>query len=63
MAAVTFKAARVNCDLTQEEAAKRLGISKQMLCRYETGKTEPKLSMFKKMCNLYGVNMDDIFLP
>lgn len=34
---VTLKAARVNCGLTQKEAAKKLGLSVDTLSKYERG--------------------------
>ena len=34
---VTLKAARVNCGLTQKEAAKILGVSVDTLSKYERG--------------------------
>lgn len=62
--AITLKAARINRDMTQEAAAKELGITKGTLASYESGKTIPKISMAKKIARLYGLAVDDIiFLP
>lgn len=62
--AITLKAARVNKDLTQKEAAKELGISKQTLANYEMYKTKPDISMANKMAALYERTVDSlIFLP
>lgn len=61
---LTLKACRVNCNLTQEEAAKQLGITKKSLLNYEQGKTFPTVPMIHKMERLYGVPYADIiFLP
>lgn len=62
--AITPKAARINVGLTQSESAKALGISKNTLSGYETGKTIPKLDVALKMAELYHCSLDDlIFLP
>ena len=62
--AITMKAARVNANLTQTEAANALGISKNTLNGYENGKVIPKVDVAQKMANLYGLSVDDIiFLP
>jgi DNA-binding XRE family transcriptional regulator len=41
---ITLKAARVNADMTQDEATERIGKSKQTIVNWETGKTEIKYS-------------------
>lgn len=62
--AITLKAARVNKNLTQKEAAELLGISESTLLNYEKGKTFPTLPTIEKMEDLYGVSYDNIiFLP
>lgn len=58
--AITLKAARVNVDMTQKEAAKDLGISKNTLLNYEKYKTVPDIEMSKKIANLYGLTINDI---
>lgn len=61
---LTLKAARVNKDLTQAEAAKLLGIGKDALWNYEKGRSFPNVLVIKKMEELYGINYNDIiFLP
>ncbi len=59
---ISLKAARVNAELTQEKAAKLIGIDKKTLINWEKSKTSPDLFQMKKMCNIYGVTIDDIFL-
>ena len=58
--AITMKAARINANLTQEQAAKALEITKGTLASYEMGKTIPKIDMAKKIARLYGLTVDDI---
>lgn len=57
---LTLKAARVNKNLTQAEAAKRLGIAVDTLRQYEAGNTFPDVIMIKKMEELYSVSYNDI---
>lgn len=59
---ITLKAARVNCGLKQNEAAKCLGVDKSTLGNWENGKTFPTADRLAQMCKLYGVGIDDIFL-
>lgn len=62
--AITLKAARVNKNLTQREAAEILGVSESTLLNYEKGKTFPSQPTIKKMEKLYGMSYNDIiFLP
>ncbi len=58
--AITLKAARVNADMSQAEAAKRLGISKNTLCNYENYRTVPDIEMSKKIAALYNWSVNDI---
>lgn len=61
---LTLKALRTNKNLTQEEAAKKLGISESTLNNYENFKSYPDIPMIEKILNLYSVKYDDIiFLP
>lgn len=59
---ISLKAARVNADLTQVEAAKRIGIDKKTLINWEKSKTYPNFLQIQKVCDVYGVTIDDIFL-
>jgi len=58
--AITLKAARVNAELTQKEAARALGISKNTLLNYEKYKTVPDIEKSKQIAKLYGMAIDDI---
>jgi transcriptional regulator with XRE-family HTH domain len=57
---ITLKAARVNKELTQIEAAKLLGIAPDTLRQYEIGNTYPDVPMIQKIEKLYGVSYNDI---
>ena len=58
--AISLKAARVNADLTQKEAAKALGISKGTLANYEMYRTSPSIDTAERIADLYGQSKNDI---
>lgn len=64
MAGMTLKAARVNKQLTQPQAAKLLGISTETLVHYEKGRRFPNVPTIRRMEEVYEVKYSDlIFLP
>lgn len=64
MKKITLKAARANLNLTQTEAAKQLGVSKDTLSNWENGRTSPNVEKFKLIEQIYGVSYDELdFLP
>lgn len=58
---ISLKAARVNANLSQQEAAKLLGISKATLQNYESGNTVPDILMSRKIEGVYNFPSDYIF--
>lgn len=61
---IKLRTARVDAELTLEEAAKKLGITKNTLISYEKYRTIPDMRVGKAMASLYGKSVDDlIFLP
>lgn len=60
---ISLAAARVNAKLTQEEVAKKLKINKQTIVSWEKGESEPKVSQAMALSQLYGIPIDNIFLP
>lgn len=61
---ITLKSARINKGLTQVEAAKLIGITKDTLSNYERGKSYPDVPIIKKIEQVYGVTYSEIkFLP
>ena len=57
---ITMKAARVNQNLNQAEAAKLLGISRKTLQNYEAGASFPDVPILKRIESLYKVSYSDI---
>ena len=60
---IKLAAARVNAGLTQEAAAKKLGVNKQTIVNWEKGVTETKISQIRELSELYNIPIDNIFLP
>lgn len=57
---ITLKAARVNANLTREDVAKSLNVSKKTVWSWENGKTKPNLKYVEKICDLLGRSYDEI---
>ena len=57
---ITLEAARVNKRLTQREAAKMLGITRETLGRWERGVSFPSANVIPLIESLYGVSYDCI---
>lgn len=57
---ITLRAARINANITQEEAAKKLGIANSTLSFIENGTASPRFKLVEKMCKLYGVNIENV---
>ena len=61
MPKITLKAARINAQLTQTEAAKKIGVSANTLRNWEAGKTFPNQPRIQKLCEVYKVPFDVLF--
>jgi len=60
---ISLKAARVNANMTQEDVARKLRKGKQTIVNWENGRTVMKVNDFTRLCDLYGLEPRDIFLP
>ena len=54
-----FKA-RKKSGYTQEDAAERLGVSRQTISKWELDETLPDICQSKKLANLYGLSLDEL---
>lgn len=59
---ISLKAARVNAELSQQSVAEKLKISKSTLASWEKGRTFPSVIQMQKLCEIYQMTLDDIFL-
>lgn len=57
---ILLKAARINAEKTQEEAAVYTGKTKQTIANYESFTSIPDIETAKKLAELYGLSVDDI---
>lgn len=57
---ISLKGARVNAGFTQEVAADKIGIARQTLVNYETGKTAPDVRTLQRIADVYGIDKDRI---
>lgn len=55
-----IRRAREEGGLTQEQAAERLGVSRQTLSSWENGKTLPDLRSILAMSSLYRISLDEL---
>ena len=57
-----LKVLRAEHNLTQEELAQRVGVSRQAINAIETGKYDPSLPLAIKLGKLFGKPVEEIFL-
>lgn len=60
---ISLAAARVNANMTQEDVAKIMRVSKSTILNWEKGKIALKPAQFEMLCRIYNVPDDNIFLP
>ena len=56
-----LKVARAEMDLTQEELAKRIGVSRQTINAVESGRYVPSTVLALKMAREFGKPVEEIF--
>ncbi len=63
MAQISMAAARINKQLSQEQMADKMGISRVYYSELENGKREIKPVHLYAFCYITGFSVDDIILP
>ena len=63
MKQITLKASRVNANLTRQEMADKLGVSKESVRDWETGRTKIRMPNLIAFCSVTGFETGDIILP
>jgi len=58
---IKMKMARVEKDLTQEELADRINVTRQTISLIEAGKYNPSLNLCVAICKELGKTLDDLF--
>lgn len=57
---IKLKNARQECQLSQNDVAGELNISRQAVSRWENGKAYPDIDNLVLLCKLYHVSLDDL---
>ena len=57
---ITLKAARINCNLSQKEAARLRGVNQVTLSKWETGKSVPMADRIPAITKVYGITYNDL---
>ena len=60
---ISLAAARVNAEMTQEDVAREMQVSKNTVVNWEKGKSEPTISQSRELSKLYNMPLEYIFLP
>ncbi|MEM3420724.1 MAG: helix-turn-helix transcriptional regulator [Candidatus Hadarchaeum sp.] len=58
-----LKVYRAMHDLTQEDLAEKLGVTRQTIIAIEKGKYDPSLLLAFKIARFFKVKIEDIFVP
>ena len=58
-----MKLARVECDLTQEQLAEKIGVTRQTIGLIESGKYNPTISLCIDICKVLNRTLDELFWP
>jgi len=56
-----LKAARAAKDLSQEELAKTVGVSRQTINAIEKGDYNPTIKLCRSICRVLGKTLDELF--
>lgn len=63
MIQISLAAARVNANLTQEQVAEKMNVSKKSIVDWEKGRTIPSSASLFMLSTIYNFPLDNIFLP
>ena len=58
-----MKIARVECDLTQEQLAEKVGVARQTIGLIEAGNYNPSISLCIEICKALNKTLDQLFWP
>jgi len=56
-----MKIARVECDISQEQLAQKINVSRQTIGLIEAGKYNPSLKLCVAICKTLNKTLDDLF--
>ena len=55
-----LRALRQNCKMTQQQAADRLGVTRQALSAYESDRARPDIDRLQELAALYGTDLEGV---
>lgn len=58
-----MKIARIECDLTQEQLAEKIGVARQTIGLIEAGNYNPSISLCIEICKALNKSLDELFWP
>lgn len=56
-----MKIARIECDLSQEQLAEKVGVTRQTIGMIETGNYNPTLNLCIAICKALNKTLDELF--
>ena len=56
-----LKAARASLDLSQQDLADKVGVSRQTINAIEKGDCNPTINLCRSICKVLGKTLDEIF--
>ena len=56
-----MKIARIECDLTQEQLADKVGVARQTIGLIEAGNYNPSISLCVEICKALNKTLNDLF--
>lgn len=56
-----MKIARIECDLTQEQLADKVGVARQTIGLIEAGNYNPSINLCIEICKALNKTLDDLF--
>lgn len=60
---ISMASARVNANLTQDEIASKMHVSKRTVVNWEKGRVIPKMAQFEMYCRICNIGREHVFLP
>ncbi|MBQ3577506.1 MAG: helix-turn-helix transcriptional regulator [Firmicutes bacterium] len=58
-----LKAARAGLDMSQDDLAKAVGVSRQTISAIEKGDYNPTINLCISICRVLGKTLDELFWP
>ena len=55
-----LKSIRKERGLSQKQVSEKLGVVESCYANWEQGRTEPSISMLRKLCEIFVINIDEL---